>query len=67
MKCPKCSSPRIRVRDSRRAEDGGSVKRQRVCRDCDMQWVTLEVDVDQIPLQHRAMTPATIRRRGERN
>jgi hypothetical protein len=32
-----------------------------------MEWVTLEVDADQIPLQHRAMTPATIRRRGEQD
>ena len=64
MKCPKCASPRIRVRDTRSIDSGGSVKRQRECLDCEIMWITLEVDADQIAIENRAMTAAEIRRRG---
>jgi transcriptional regulator NrdR family protein len=63
MKCPKCASTRIRVRDTRSIDSGGSVKRQRVCLDCEMMWITLEVDADQIAIENRAMTAAAIKRR----
>lgn len=63
MKCPKCGSKRIRVRDSRPSDNGGSVKRRRVCLDCEMTWVTLEVDADQLDIQNRAMPAGSIRRR----
>ena len=66
MKCPKCSSERVRVRDTRSIDNGGSVKRLRVCLVCRTQWVTLEVDADQIATENRAMTAAMMRRRGGR-
>ena len=49
MKCPFCSSENTRVIDSRPADDNNSIRRRRVCDDCDKRFTTYE-KVETIPL-----------------
>ena len=49
MKCPFCSSENTRVIDSRPAEDNNSIRRRRVCDECDKRFTTYE-KVETIPL-----------------
>ena len=49
MKCPYCSSDNTRVIDSRPAEDNSSIRRRRVCDECDKRFTTYE-KVETIPL-----------------
>ena len=49
MKCPFCGHENTRVIDSRPAEDNYSIRRRRVCDECDKRFTTYE-KVDTIPL-----------------
>ena len=49
MKCPFCGHENTRVIDSRRAEDNSSIRRRRVCDECDKRFTTYE-KVETIPL-----------------
>lgn len=49
MKCPFCSHENTRVIDSRPAEDNNSIRRRRVCDECDKRFTTYE-KVETIPL-----------------
>lgn len=49
MKCPFCSHDNTRVIDSRPAEDNNSIRRRRVCDECDKRFTTYE-KVETIPL-----------------
>lgn len=49
MKCPFCGSDNTRVIDSRPAEDNTSIRRRRVCDDCNKRFTTYE-KVETIPL-----------------
>ena len=49
MKCPYCSHENTRVIDSRPAEDNNSIRRRRVCDECDKRFTTYE-KVETIPL-----------------
>lgn len=49
MKCPFCSSENTRVIDSRPAEENNSIRRRRVCDECDKRFTTYE-KVETIPL-----------------
>ncbi len=49
MKCPFCNCENTRVIDSRPAEDGSSIRRRRVCDECDKRFTTYE-KVETIPL-----------------
>ncbi len=49
MKCPFCSSDNTRVIDSRPAEDNCSIRRRRLCDDCDKRFTTYE-KVESIPV-----------------
>ena len=49
MKCPFCSYPDSKVIDSRPAEDNNSIRRRRVCDECDKRFTTYE-KVETIPL-----------------
>lgn len=50
MKCPKCSSKKIRVVDSREGGDGRSVRRRRECEDCGMRFTTFERIEEMLPM-----------------
>lgn len=49
MKCPFCAHENTRVIDSRPAEDNSSIRRRRVCDECDKRFTTYE-KVETIPL-----------------
>ena len=49
MKCPFCGHENTRVIDSRPAEDNSSIRRRRVCDECDKRFPTSE-KVETIPL-----------------
>ena len=49
MKCPFCGHENTRVTDSRPAEDNSSIRRRRVCDECDKRFTTYE-KVETIPL-----------------
>lgn len=42
MHCPFCRHPDSRVIDSRTAEDGSSIRRRRLCPNCDRRFTTIE-------------------------
>lgn len=42
MKCPYCGHENTRVIDSRPAEDNNSIRRRRVCDECDKRFTTYE-------------------------
>ncbi|KQQ91308.1 transcriptional regulator NrdR [Aureimonas sp. Leaf324] len=42
MRCPYCGSPDSQVKDSRPAEDGGAIRRRRICPDCSGRFTTFE-------------------------
>lgn len=49
MKCPFCSHENTRVIDSRPADDNNSIRRRRVCDDCNKRFTTYE-KIETIPL-----------------
>ena len=49
MKCPFCGHQNTRVIDSRPAEENNSIRRRRVCDECDKRFTTYE-KVETIPL-----------------
>ncbi len=49
MKCPFCGSENTRVIDSRPADDSNSIRRRRVCDECNKRFTTYE-KVETIPL-----------------
>ncbi len=49
MKCPFCGLDNTRVIDSRPADDNASIRRRRVCDECDKRFTTYE-KVETIPL-----------------
>ena len=49
MKCPFCGHDNTRVIDSRPAEDNNSIRRRRVCDECDKRFTTYEM-IETIPL-----------------
>lgn len=49
MKCPFCGHDNTRVIDSRPAEDNSSIRRRRVCDECEMRFTTYE-KIETIPL-----------------
>lgn len=49
MKCPFCGHENTRVIDSRPAEDNNSIRRRRVCDECNKRFTTYE-KVETIPL-----------------
>ena len=49
MKCPFCSSENTRVIDSRPAEENNSIRRRRVCDECNKRFTTYE-KIETIPL-----------------
>ena len=49
MKCPLCGHENTRVIDSRPAEENNSIRRRRVCDECDKRFTTYE-KVETIPL-----------------
>ena len=49
MKCPFCGNENTRVVDSRPADDNSSIRRRRVCDECDKRFTTYE-KVETIPL-----------------
>ena len=49
MKCPYCGKDNTRVIDSRPAEENNSIRRRRVCDECDKRFTTYE-KVETIPL-----------------
>lgn len=49
MKCPFCGHDNTRVIDSRPAEDNNSIRRRRVCDECNKRFTTYE-KVETIPL-----------------
>ena len=49
MKCPFCGHENTRVIDSRPADDNSSIRRRRVCDECDKRFTTYE-KVETIPL-----------------
>ena len=49
MKCPFCGHENTRVIDSRPAEENNSIRRRRVCDECDKRFTTYE-KVETIPL-----------------
>jgi transcriptional repressor NrdR len=42
MRCPYCGSQDSQVKDSRAAEDGGAIRRRRICPDCGGRFTTFE-------------------------
>jgi len=58
MRCPACNSQDSRVLDSRRIEEGASIKRRRECPVCGKRFTTYEV-VDTVPI-------AVVKRDGHR-
>lgn len=49
MKCPFCSNENTKVIDSRPAEDNSSIRRRRLCEECQRRFTTYE-KVETIPL-----------------
>jgi transcriptional repressor NrdR len=49
MKCPFCGHETTRVIDSRPADDNSSIRRRRICDECDKRFTTYE-KVETIPL-----------------
>ena len=49
MKCPFCGSDNTRVIDSRPADDNNSIRRRRLCDECNKRFTTYE-KVETIPL-----------------
>ena len=49
MKCPFCGHENTRVIDSRPADDNNSIRRRRICAECDKRFTTYE-KVETIPL-----------------
>ena len=49
MKCPFCGHDNTRVIDSRPAEENNSIRRRRVCDECDKRFATYE-KIETIPL-----------------
>ena len=49
MKCPFCAHENTRVIDSRPADDNNSIRRRRVCDECDKRFTTYE-KVETIPI-----------------
>lgn len=49
MKCPFCSHENTRVIDSRPADDNNSIRRRRVCDECNKRFTTYE-KIETIPL-----------------
>lgn len=49
MKCPFCNHENTRVIDSRPAEDNNSIRRRRVCDECNKRFTTYE-KIETIPL-----------------
>ena len=49
MKCPYCSSENTKVIDSRPVDDGGSIRRRRLCGNCQKRFTTYE-KIETIPL-----------------
>jgi len=49
MKCPFCGYENTRVIDSRPADDNNSIRRRRVCDECDKRFTTYE-KIETIPL-----------------
>ena len=49
MKCPFCGHDNTRVIDSRPAEENNSIRRRRICDECDKRFTTYE-KVETIPL-----------------
>ena len=49
MKCPFCGYENTRVIDSRPAEDNNSIRRRRVCDECDKRFTTYEI-MERLPL-----------------
>ncbi len=43
MRCPKCGTLDDKVIDSRLAKDGSSIRRRRVCLECEARFTTYEV------------------------
>jgi len=42
MKCPFCGNEETQVKDSRPAEDGGAIRRRRLCPNCGARFTTFE-------------------------
>ncbi len=42
MKCPYCHHLDTQVKDSRQAEEGGAIRRRRICPNCDSRFTTFE-------------------------
>jgi len=54
MICPFCGNEDTQVKDSRPAEDGGAIRRRRLCGKCDARFTTFErVQIRQITLVKR--------------
>ena len=51
MKCPFCGHENTRVIDSRPAEENNSIRRRRVCDECDKRFTTIPQE-PQIPALH---------------
>ena len=49
MKCPSCSSEDLKVVDSRPVEENNSIRRRRVCDECNKRFTTYE-KIETIPL-----------------
>ena len=49
MKCPFCGHENTRVIDSRPAEDNNSIRRRRVCDECDKRFTTYEI-IESVPI-----------------
>ena len=54
MICPFCGNEDTQVKDSRPAEDGGAIRRRRLCGKCDARFTTFErVQIREITLVER--------------
>tara|TARA_A100001015_G_scaffold321584_1_gene453148 strand:+ start:2070 stop:2528 length:459 start_codon:yes stop_codon:yes gene_type:complete len=42
MKCPFCNNPETQVKDSRPTEDGGAIRRRRLCPNCGSRFTSFE-------------------------
>ena len=49
MKCPFCGDQESKVADSRRSEDGQSIRRRRECLNCQRRFTTYEI-VESLPI-----------------
>ncbi len=50
MNCPRCSSEKTRVVDSREGVDGRSVRRRRECESCEFRFTTFERIEEMLPM-----------------